>query len=393
LKLLILGAGIYQLPAIRRAREMGIETIVLSAPGNYPGIAAASRFVPVDTTNIDACLQVARRERINGVLSPGTDVAIPTLGAIVDSLSLPGPSREAALRAADKRLMKASFARAGVRSPAYHEVASADEAFEAASSIAGPSILKVADSSGSRGVERIDDPSDVYPAFERCRCSTRTSTMLVEQFIQGDEFGAQAFVASGRLQFVMPHGDTIRHTSACSVPVGHHVPLPLAEDTLTDIRSQVALCVDALGLDDCALNVDFIQANGKVHVIEIGARSGATCLAEMVSAHYGLDYYEYMIRSALGQAPTWAFLPQRAVAAALIASETTGTLTSIPQPPWAEDLIDYTFDYGVGDQVRRFTVGPDRIGHLVVTAHTSAAALLRVQKLVSSLHFDVYPTP
>lgn len=39
-KLLILGAGIYQVPLIETAKRMGLETIVASIPGNYPGFAA-----------------------------------------------------------------------------------------------------------------------------------------------------------------------------------------------------------------------------------------------------------------------------------------------------------------------------------------------------------------
>ena len=34
--ILILGAGVYQVPLIKRARERGLRTIVASIPGNYP---------------------------------------------------------------------------------------------------------------------------------------------------------------------------------------------------------------------------------------------------------------------------------------------------------------------------------------------------------------------
>ena len=45
-------------------------------------------------------------------------------------------------------------------------------------------------------------------------------------------------------------------------------------------------------LDNCAINADFIMKDGKTYVLEIGGRSGATCLAELVSIYYGYDYYE-----------------------------------------------------------------------------------------------------
>lgn len=38
--ILILGAGIYQVPLIKKAQEMGLRAVITSIPGNYPGFAA-----------------------------------------------------------------------------------------------------------------------------------------------------------------------------------------------------------------------------------------------------------------------------------------------------------------------------------------------------------------
>lgn len=42
-KILILGAGIYQVPLIKAAKRLGIYSIVVSIPGNYPGFALADK--------------------------------------------------------------------------------------------------------------------------------------------------------------------------------------------------------------------------------------------------------------------------------------------------------------------------------------------------------------
>ena len=47
LKIMILGAGVYQVPLIRRARERGLYTLAVSIPGNYPGFAWADRAAEV----------------------------------------------------------------------------------------------------------------------------------------------------------------------------------------------------------------------------------------------------------------------------------------------------------------------------------------------------------
>ena len=79
-KLLILGAGIYQVPLIRKAKELGLYTIVCSIPGNYPGFREADQRYEVDTTDKDAILEIAQREKIAGICTAGTDVAIPSVG-------------------------------------------------------------------------------------------------------------------------------------------------------------------------------------------------------------------------------------------------------------------------------------------------------------------------
>ena len=48
---LVLGAGIYQVPLIKRIQARGIRAVVASIPGDYPGIILADEFLPVNTTD------------------------------------------------------------------------------------------------------------------------------------------------------------------------------------------------------------------------------------------------------------------------------------------------------------------------------------------------------
>ena len=44
-KIMILGAGIYQVPLIRAAKEMGFFVIVVSIKGDYPGLLLQTRYI------------------------------------------------------------------------------------------------------------------------------------------------------------------------------------------------------------------------------------------------------------------------------------------------------------------------------------------------------------
>ena len=66
-KVLILGAGIYQVPLIQRAKKLGYYTIVASWPGKYPGFQYADKVYYVNTTDKEKLLEIAREEGISGV--------------------------------------------------------------------------------------------------------------------------------------------------------------------------------------------------------------------------------------------------------------------------------------------------------------------------------------
>lgn len=380
-KVLILGAGIYQVPLIQKARQMGLYTIVASIPGNYPGFALADKVVFENTTDCEALLKICREEKVDGVIVCGTDVCVPTQGYICDALGLKGLTYRAALTAQDKSLMKKCFAVGGVRTAPceYVDIANDDPA-DICERIGYPVIFKSVDSSGSRGITKVDSPDRIRYAYSQVRANTRASRYLIEKYLIGEEFGAQAFVYDGTLRFILPHGDYVFRGDA-GVPIGHFAPYNMGQDIVEDAEEQLRLAVAAMGVDNCAINADFILCGGKTYVLEIGARAGATCLAEMTGLYYGFDYYEKIIQAALGIEPD--FTPGRTSfqpsAEMLFMAEKTGVISDITMPESLDPrVLDCSLDFKVGDRVRKFSKGPDRIGQCIAVGETveQAKALL-----------------
>ncbi|MDD6324837.1 MAG: carboxylate--amine ligase, partial [Lachnospiraceae bacterium] len=124
--------------------------------------------------------------------------------------------------------------------------------------------------------------------------------------------------------------------------------------------------------------------------LELGGRSGATCLAELVSIYYGYDYYEKLILAALGEPVD--FPQEHAVpnASMLLRSEKDGVITAIenrnePDP----DIYEVQFDYQVGDRVKKFHVGPHRIGHVITKGETLDAAVKKLHEALDRIHITV----
>lgn len=381
-KLMIMGAGIYQVPLIKKAKEMGIYTIVVSIPGNYPGFALADQVCYENTVDYERVLEIAKKEKIDGIVTAGTDVAVITIGKVCDELGLTGLSFEAASIASNKLLMKKKYEEYGVRTARFRQLSFEEDMDAKTADLHFPLIFKSVDSSGSRGIVRVNERTEFEAAREIVKANTRTDFFIVEEFIEGEEFGAQAFVYHGKVQFILPHGDYVFQGDT-GVPIGHFAPYQLDDAIVEDTRRQLELAIQAMGLDNCAINADFILKDGKTYVLELGGRSGATCLAELVSIYYGYDYYEKLILAALGEAVD--FPQEQAVpnASMLLRSDRDGVIREIRNENHAdEDIYEIQFDYKEGDSVKKFHVGPHRIGHVVTKGETLEAA---VEKLETAL--------
>ena len=287
-------------------------------------------------------------------------------------MGLSGLSYEAAQVAVDKMLMKTKYEEYGVRTARFRQVAFTDP--DIPKTIEGlqfPLIFKSVDSSGSRGITRVDSFEEFDSALAYVKDNTRKDYFLIEEFIEGEEFGAQAFVYNGEVSFILPHGDYVFHGDT-GVPIGHFAPYNLSDEVIEDAKIQLRNAVKAMGLDNCAINADFILKDNQTYVLELGGRCGATCLAELVSIYYGFDYYEKILKTALGEDPGFDFSkPYIPNASHLLMSDKDGIIeseTDHNEPN--DDIYEVHFDYEPGEEVHKFHVGPHRIGHVITKGKT-----------------------
>lgn len=389
-KLMILGAGIYQVPLIKVAKQMNIYTIVVSIPGNYPGFSFADKIYYENTTDYHKILEIAQKEQIDGIVTAGTDVAVITIGKVCDELKLTGLSFHAAQIAANKLLMKTQYEKYGVRTARFRKVPlSCTDLTPYISSLTFPLIFKSVDSSGSRGIVRVDSTDDFDVALNTVKSNTHFDYFIIEEFIEGEEFGAQAFIANGEIQFILPHGDYVFHGDT-GVPIGHYAPYNLSPEILEDTRQQLTSAIHAMGLNNCAINADFILKDGKTYVLEIGGRSGATCLAELVSIYYGFDYYEKIILTALGNSPEFPKNTSVPNASMLLMSDRDGHIVKqTNHTSHLPNIVDVQFDYQPGDFVHQFHVGPHRIGHVIVKGDSLDAAVTTLNTALQKIEIIV----
>ncbi len=387
-KILILGAGVYQVPLIQKAKDLGLYTIVVSVDGNYPGFAIADRVYYVNTTDKNAVLKIAKEEGVSGICTTGTDVAVITLGYVCERLGLSGLSYESAMLATDKAKMKKAFLENNVNTARFKVCSSLEESLSAYELLRKPVMFKIVDKSGSRGIIKVENKDEIPSIYKEMMAITKKSYIIVEEYISGIEIGLDAFVQRGKIKLMIPHEKIVFNNGKAGVPLGHVLPYYGGYELQNRIQREAKKVIDALHLDNCAVNMDlFVTNEGNVSIIEAGGRAGATGIPEVISYYTGTDYYEAILLNALGISVDFHTETDRAVASMLLYSKTTGVLKDVHYNQEAN--VSVTIDYKKGDYIHKFENGTHRIGQAILWDCDYNQLMSKLEEFQNSLTVEV----
>lgn len=387
-RVLILGSGVYQVPLIKKAKNMGLYTIVTSIRGKYPGFLYADKCYYENTTDKEVILQIAQKENVDAILTSGTDVAVSTIGYVCRRLGLNGVSEKSATLVTNKALMKEAFRNYQVCTPEYAIAHSAEDAKMAALKLGYPVMFKCVNSSGSRGVIKVKDSCEIDRAYEYASSVTEKKYIVIEKFVDGCEIGLDGFIINEDKMFFVPHDKIVYSNGMTNVPIGHVFPYTCDDTLHQKLLEQAEKAIRALNLKNCFFNMDILISADKVYIIEVGARTGATCIPELISLHYNIDYYQMMLDAALGHSVSIPTKPFQASAGCILYSEKDGVVRKIDYSSAEGGII--AFDIQVGEYVSKFQTGNHRIGHMLATGDTAELALEKLETMKKHIVLQIF---
>ena len=314
-RILILGAGLMQGPAIRAAKELGCEVIAVDGNPNAVCAKEADKFFPIDLKDIPALIDLAKslkEKGLHGVFTAATDFSV-SVAAIAESCSLPGHSLEAARRASDKVLMRECFEKHGVPSPKFTHIFKneIDKALQILKqkAIPFPITVKPADNMGARGCRLVYSQDELRPALEDAVNFSRSGKAIAEEFIDGEEFSLEALVINGEI-FLNALADRHIFFPPYFVEMGHTIPSIKSKEECDELIRVFFLGIKALGLTNGAAKGDIFlrkadpKKNGKrtACVGEIAARlSGGYMSGWTVPYSSGFNVTKAAVKIALGE--------------------------------------------------------------------------------------------
>lgn len=391
---MVLAAGLLQIPVIKKAREMGIYVIAVDDDLNAPGMVIADKaVVPGGLINEEKLLAIAKEEKIDGVIHPCSEVAMMVMGRINDGMHLHGISRETAVRATNKHLMRESFEVYGAPSPKSYCTTDVNEGWRLFQSIGGKAILKPSRNSGSRGIAEIEQSlsyKEFVPLFERSKSESRDASVMVEQFVEGPEFSVEIIVSHGEVN-VLQVTDKKTTEAPYFVELGHSQPSQFPAEIVEKIKDAAVKGVKALQLNDCAAHAEVKVQDGKPYIMEIGARLGGDFIStELTHLSTGIDMVAAAIDAALGNEPKLEPVALPKGVAIRYFTPIPGVVQSIEgiDALSRPEVYDAEIYVKPGDTVHEVKSSLDRSGHVIVTASSPKAAVELAESIVSQVNIE-----
>lgn len=393
-RLLVLAAGILQVPVIKKAKEKGYYVIVVDGDSNAIGLQYADKAICANITDEGIMLEIAREQHVDGVIHPCSEVSMNVMGRINDELSLTGITKEQAIRATNKHLMREAFEKGNAPSPKSILTDSAEDAWEhLQDDFSTDGILKPSRNSGSRGIAKVVrdmNKADFVNAYNIALNESRDKSVLIEQFIEGPEFSIEIIVWNGRVN-VLTVTDKKTTGAPHFVELGHNQPSCYSKEDVDTLEAAAIAGVKALGVNNCACHAEAKLMNGKAYLMEIGARLGGDFIStELTHLSTGIDMVAAAIDVALGIEPDLSVKEEPKGACIRYFCPKPGRLISVSNIEVLDNPHVYKKEIYVheGDIIPEVTSSLSRSGHVIVIEKTPQKAIELAERLIREVKFD-----
>lgn len=393
-RLLVLAAGILQVPVIKKAKEKGYYVIAVDGDSNAIGLQYADKAICANITDEEIMLEIAREQHVDGVIHPCSEVSMNVMGRINDELGLAGITKEQAIRATNKHLMREAFEKGNAPSPKSILTDSAEDAWEhLQNDFSTDGILKPSRNSGSRGIAKVVcdmNKADFINAYNIALNESRDKSVLLEQFIEGPEFSIEIIVWNGKVN-VLTVTDKKTTGAPHFVELGHNQPSCYSKEDVDTLEAAAIAGVKALGVNNCACHAEAKLMNGKVYLMEIGARLGGDFIStELTHLSTGIDMVAAAINVALGIEPDLSVKEEPKGACIRYFCPKPGRLISVSNIDVLDNPHVYKKEIYVheGDIIPEVTSSLSRSGHVIVIEKTPQKAIALADRMINEVKFD-----
>ena len=374
-KILFLGGSVFQVPAIKYAKQEGHYVITCDYLSKNPGHAYSDEYHNVSTTDQEAILNLSKSLKIDGIVAYASDPASPTQAYVGNKLNLISNPFESVQVLSRKDLFRDFLKKNNFLTPKSQSFYNLEDAKEWINELDFPIIVKPVDSSGSKGVSKIESEQnylDIEKAFGHALNFSREKKAVIEEFFvrDGYQVAGDGFVVDGKLVFRCWANEHFDKLCNPRVPIGESFPSVMTNYTANQAHQETQRLIDLLEIKNGALNFDFhFNKNGDFSFLELGPRNGGCLIPDTIKYATGVDLIKYTVDSALGMdcSDLKQVEPKGFYSSYMVHALTDGIVDSVWQSKEIKNnIIESDILIDKGSRVKRFDGSNHTLGTMIM---------------------------
>ena len=391
-KMMILGGSALQVPAIKAAKELGYEIILVDYDENATGFALADVKLVVSTLDKEEVYRQALIYRPDVVITSTSDGPVRTAAYVNEKLGKkPDLSYEDSLCATIKSHMRKRLEENHVPVPVYYVVENWGGFGGGGRALPGRCIVKPSDNAGSRGVTLLEGgektEEELRRVYDYSKGNSRNGIVMVEEFMSGAEVSVEAMTVNGKTEIISITDKYITQPPYF-VEIAHSEPSRLEGEIQERIREVALQAIRAIRLQNGPSHTEIKVTEEGPKVVEIAARLGGDFItSRLVPLSTGVDLVGASVRLAAGETPDLSAKWQRAAAIHFIQSG-KGKLRRLEmgEEIFRMDGVEEAVLYKkAGDTTDGTKSSNDRLGHIITVGRTPEEAMERGRKALERI--------
>lgn len=303
--LIFLDGSAVAIPAVERAKELGIKTVV----ANYydelrsPAKTHADIAIKIDFTDLDGLVRICKEYKVDGMFQGWTDSHLPVYADLCERMGWPCyGTKEQFEVCANKDLFKQTCIRYGVPVAKEYDLHFNGEHLVGIENAMLPVIVKPTDSSGSRGVYVCRTTEELEENYRKAWDISPSHSVAVEDYLVGQHVNIYYTLSKGNIYL----------SAMCDRYVDYHdrigAPMPVCLIHPSQYLAEFEEKVDpklkdmfhGMGMKN---GIAFVQGfhcdNGSFAIYEMGYRPNGGATYSLISACSGYNQLDMLIRFAL----------------------------------------------------------------------------------------------
>ena len=296
-RLLILGGMRISCEIVRKAKTMGIYTLVAdyNKIEDSPGKQIADEAVYLSVIDVDAVVDYIKHNAIDGVFVGFNDMLLPYYAEICQKTGLPCyGTKEQFETLIAKDQYKALCRQFGVPTIPEYDINDTN--------INYPVLVKPVDSSGSRGITICHNRQELAEAVEIGKKASKTGKVLIERYMDGREVTVFWTFQDGNYYLSALANRHVKHnqgTDVIPLPVGYTFPSVYLPKYRAEVEENCKRMFHHLGIKDGMMFMQCKVEDGTCYVYDLGYRLTGSLEYKILKRVCGYDPLEMMIEFAL----------------------------------------------------------------------------------------------